>query len=105
MLEAYIEAGFDPASFWSLTLRLFQIHMRGAQARIRRDQQQATTTAYLTAGLTRIKKLPKLKDLLRQPGEKMDVGIALGLVRETLPRVTLAEWQARGTIYGKREER
>ncbi len=37
-MEDYIAAGFDPAAFWSLTPRLYLIHVEGAAQRSRRER-------------------------------------------------------------------
>ncbi len=44
-------AGFDPEAFWSLTLRLFDLHMRGAVQRIERQIEVSNRQAYNTAAL------------------------------------------------------
>ncbi|MCJ8139516.1 hypothetical protein [Falsirhodobacter halotolerans] len=80
-------------------MRLYQIHMAGAAARLTREREQSVTAAYLAAGLTRMKKMPRLSDLLKPPGAAVDVGLALGLMRQQLPKITLADWQKRGTTH------
>lgn len=95
MLEAYVAAGFDPSDFWALTLRLYQIHMRGASARIRREQDQARSIAWLTVMLDRQKKLPKLDQIVQREAEIIDVDFRLRSVKARLPSITLAEWSAR----------
>lgn len=45
-------AGFDPRAFWSLTPRLFDLHMRGAVKRIERDLDAQHRLAYHTAALS-----------------------------------------------------
>lgn len=95
MLEAYVAAGFDPSDFWALTLRLYQIHMRGASARIRREQDQAKSMAWLTAALGRASKMPKLDKIVQQEAEVIDVDFRLRAVRSRLPSITMAEWSAR----------
>lgn len=95
MLEGYVEAGFDPSDFWGLTLRLYQIHMRGAAARIRREQDQAKAMAWMTAALGRATKMPRLDALMRREGEGGDVDFRLRAVRARLPEITMAEWATR----------
>lgn len=95
MLENYVAAGFDPTGFWGLTLRLYQIHMRGAAARIGREQEQAKSMAWLAAALSRSKKFPKLDEIVQREAEVIDVDFRLRAVRARLPSITLAEWSAR----------
>lgn len=95
MLERYVEAGLDPGAFWGLSLRLYQIHMRGASARIERQQDEAKAMAWLNAGLARATKLPPLAKVLERPGKEGDVEFRLRAVTARLPAITMAEWAAR----------
>lgn len=67
MLESYIAAGLDPAAFWSLTPRLYLVHMTGASARLEREHKDRAWLAYHTAYLPDVKKRPKLEDLTGEP--------------------------------------
>ncbi|MBD9525206.1 hypothetical protein [Paracoccus sp. PAR01] len=100
MLERYIEAGHQAEAFWGLTLRLYQIHMQGAAVRIQRDHDHAKAMAWLTAGLSRAAKMPKLDRLLQRDGEIIDTGFRLSTIKAQLPVITMAEWAARQGAMG-----
>ncbi|SIS98483.1 hypothetical protein SAMN05421772_11134 [Paracoccus saliphilus] len=54
------------------------------------------TTAWVSAGLSRAKKLPRLKTLLqRESDEKPDLRMYLDGVRASLPGITMDQWRAR----------
>jgi Pyruvate/2-oxoacid:ferredoxin oxidoreductase gamma subunit len=70
----YVSAGFDPSPFWSLTFRLFDLHMRGASRRIEREIETSNRHAYNTAALSGgafAGKLPAYDKVFRQ---RMKVG-------------------------------
>ena len=52
MLIDYVAAGFDPAQFWTITPRMYDLHMQGAVRRIERDIEISNRLAYNTAALT-----------------------------------------------------
>lgn len=54
-------AGFDPGSFWGLTLRLFDLHMRGAVKRIEREAEISNRHAWNNAAMTGAAMSGKLK--------------------------------------------
>uniref|UniRef100_UPI000EB4EE06 hypothetical protein n=2 Tax=Chachezhania antarctica TaxID=2340860 RepID=UPI000EB4EE06 len=58
LLAAYVSAGLDPAHFWSLTLREFNAHMKGARARLRQEQDGRAWLAWHAEALARQKTLP-----------------------------------------------
>ena len=51
LLRSYIAAGFDPERFWSLTPRLYCLHMEGAAQRIERELESQNRQAWNTAAL------------------------------------------------------
>ncbi|WP_148043623.1 hypothetical protein [Paracoccus methylarcula] len=54
------------------------------------------TAAWVTAGLSRAKKLPRLDALLARTGEgKLDLHMYLEGVKRHLPSITMEEWRAR----------
>ncbi|WP_353472323.1 hypothetical protein PVT71_13610 [Salipiger sp. H15] len=98
MLEDHVAAGFDPAAFWSLTPRLYLAQMRGARRRLEAEEMLSVQQAWLTATLMRAKKIPDLKKLLRRrsPAESREEFKAkLAAMSSALPKVSLADWQAR----------
>lgn len=71
--------------------------MDAAQLRQRDREDLEITAAWITAALTRAKKLPKLKKLLERPGDgKQALRIYLDGLKAALPTITMAEW-SRGT--------
>jgi hypothetical protein len=60
----WVEAGHDDARFWSLTLREISIILDGSIARRRREQNDLAWLAWHVAAFQRVKKMPKLKDIL-----------------------------------------
>lgn len=63
MLRAYILAGFDPARFWDLTPRLYQIEMAGATARHRREREML----WIGAMLPHLKEPPGFEEFVNPP--------------------------------------
>lgn len=68
MLVSYIDAGFDPAAFWDITPRLYMLHMRGAEARLKREAQDRREQAWFIAYLPSAKEPPALNEFVT--GEK-----------------------------------
>ena len=64
MLAGYVAAGFEPAAFWKLTPRLYQVHMRGAHERMQREHDARVWLAWHTAFLPQAKRKPRYEDLL-----------------------------------------
>ena len=63
-------AGFDPAAFWCITPRLYDLHMRGALKRLEREAETINRHAYNSAALSAgaMKgKLPKYEQVFRAP--------------------------------------
>ncbi|KFI30417.1 MULTISPECIES: hypothetical protein [Haematobacter] len=94
MLEAYVAAGFDPRSFWGLTMRLYQVHMLGARRRLQSEADARLTQAWLTVALGNQRRLPKLKSLLKRH-ESQDPELALRSLSARLPKITIEDWRAR----------
>jgi len=71
LLADYVAAGLSPDAFWCLTLREYFAHMKGAGARLQREQKDRAWLAYTTAVLSRTdhKKFPKLDELTKPIGQ------------------------------------
>lgn len=79
-----------------ITPRLLLAEIDAAQERARDRDDVAITAAWITAALTRAKKLPKLKKLLERPGDrKKDLRAYLDGLKVVLPTITMAEWSAK----------
>ena len=72
MLQRYVAAGLDPAEFWRITPRVFEVHLAGAVDRLEREQSDRAWLAWHIAALQRTKKLPRLRDL--QPRSRPKTG-------------------------------
>lgn len=89
-------AGFDPAGFWSLTPKLYLIHMRGARARIEMQAMADRSLAYNTAALSRARKLPPWREFIGGERKKARGLSALAMLRAhaaRLPKRSWKEWQ------------
>lgn len=64
-----------------------------AQKRDQRQEETLITAAWVTAALTRARKLPKLKDILRRDREPPDLRHYLDGLKSQLPGMTMAEWR------------
>lgn len=82
----YVAAGFDPAAFWGLTPRLFDLHMQGAIKRFEREAEGSNRQTYNAAALTGAAmggKLPKFEKVFRprikpgaaQPAEVLEANL------------------------------
>ena len=88
-----MEAGCDPARFWTITPAEAAREMQGRTTVRRHEQQQMAWLAWHIEALARTKKLPPLKDMMgppRRPGTRQDPDImlanlklAFGFVGET----------------------
>ena len=70
-----MEAGCDPARFWTITPAEAAREMRGRATVRQREQQQLAWLAWHIEALARTKKLPPLKDMVgskRPRGETQD---------------------------------
>lgn len=91
---AYVEAGFDEASFRRLTPRMYLIIMKGVEARHRARVEMA----WVGAVLARVDKLPPLEKLFEKP--KPSPASAAMLRAEmraharTMTRRKWSEWQS-----------
>lgn len=59
-------AGVPPHLFWDYTWREIHAVLDGAAIKARRDHKLAAFTAWQTANLTKAKRMPDLKQLLRK---------------------------------------
>lgn len=88
--------GLDPDRFWRITPRLILVELDAAQLRQRRNEDMMLTAAWVSAGLQRASKMPKLKALLRrETDEKPDLRMYLDGMRAVLPSITMDEWRTR----------
>ena len=101
LLSDYVAVGLSPEVFWGLTIGEFALHMKGAFARLERDNRIHKETAWLTATLTRADKIPPLHDLLAfdEPRDPEEVAAErraqLRTFSATLPKRTWEEWRQR----------
>ena len=75
-----MEAGGDPARFWTITPTEAAREMRGRATVRRHEQQQVAWLAWHGEALARTKKLPPLKDVMgdgRRRGERQDPEILM----------------------------
>lgn len=95
MLEAYASVGYDPGAFWSLTPRLYLIHMKAARARLVRERTDRLEAAWLVAALQRQNKLPPLASLISPPPKltPRQVIARLDAMTAGLPKRTWSEWR------------
>lgn len=70
----YIAAGFDSLAFWSLTPRMFDLHMQGAHARIARELETMNHHAYSIAALSGAAFAGQLPKFDKAFGRKVPVG-------------------------------
>ena len=88
-----MSAGIDPAGFWSLTPRLYLAQMKGASARLEREQKDRAWLAWHTALLTRAETLPEFSKFV---GE--------GPVEPQSPDVLQAQGLALAKAWGAKEQ-
>lgn len=60
----WVQAGCDPARFWTITPREAAREMRGMAYRNRVEQDRTAWLAWHVEALARTKKLPPLKDMM-----------------------------------------
>ncbi|UFS65276.1 hypothetical protein [Paracoccus denitrificans] len=79
-----------------ITPRLLLFEMDAARARIERQEDVILTAAWASAALQRVKKLPKLSEMLRRgPKPKQDLRMYLDGAKARLPAITMDQWRAR----------
>jgi len=71
LLQAALRHGVDALTFWALTPRETVQTIEAARWREERAQKQAVTAAWLTATLSRAKRVPKLARLLGEGGTRV----------------------------------
>lgn len=64
------EFGLSPESFWDQTPATLAAILEGRQRAMRHEQEGRAWLAWHTAALWRIKKLPKLRELMPQPEKR-----------------------------------
>lgn len=95
MLIAYAAAGLDPAAFWSLTFRTFDLHMQGAAQRIQREIEISNRQAHNTAALVGGAFAGKLPSYDKAFGKKIGHGVKQSVdVLEAKLRELAAAWGA-----------
>lgn len=72
----YVAAGFDPAAFWGITPRLFDLHMRGAVKRLEREAETLNRHAYNSAALSAGAAAGKLPKYDKVFGKALKPGVA-----------------------------
>lgn len=79
--------------------------MAAAEARQRDDEDMTIAAAWITAALTRAKKLPKLKKLLDRPGDRKEaLRTYLDGLKVVLPKITMAQWSKKAAAADKTPE-
>lgn len=67
-MGAFIEAGFDPTSFWALTPKTYMLYMNAARKRMERERNEFAWLAWHTAYLPRTKRPIKIEKLFAAHG-------------------------------------
>ena len=91
MLRAYVGCGLDPASFWTLTPRLYLAHMRGAADRLEDKHRNRAWLAWHVEALSRQKKLPDAKTF---------IGAGVSAPQQQSPEVLEAMCSALAAAWG-----
>lgn len=65
-----MEAGNDPARFWTLTPREVDRILQGVRNRLEREANERMSLAWHIVALDRARKLPKLETLLTTGGQR-----------------------------------
>lgn len=65
-MKHYIAAGFDPARFWDITLRLYSLEMEGAIQRIENRRGEV----WFAAMLPHLKETPSLHEFMTGAKDK-----------------------------------
>lgn len=96
MYRNYIAAGFSPDGFWTLTPRLYAVHLDAAMARMKIEMSMRNRSAWNTAALTGAAmagKLPRYDEVFASdhPEGRGPQSVAQ---QETALRVLAAVWGA-----------
>ena len=81
----------DAAGFWDLTLREIEARLEGAFERLKREHDERAWLAWHTAGLGRVRRMPRLaklqsrRKIKRQTPDEM-VAIATAWTRALAPK-------------------
>lgn len=65
-MEHVAMVGVKPIEFYEMTPREIENYVNGQLRRIELDHEMSVTNAWLSAGLERQKRLPKLEELLKK---------------------------------------
>lgn len=68
-LSQALRAGLRVSEFWEMTPREVMAAAQATVWRLELDRERMIMAAWLTAALSRSKRLPRLKRLLRKPGK------------------------------------
>lgn len=80
MIESLVSVGGSEGEFWRMTPRQYYRRMKGEGRRLKREGEARIEQAWITAMLSRAKKVPRLEKLLA--GDKpQKVSIAEGFAR------------------------
>jgi hypothetical protein len=66
MLGLAFQIGIDPLTFWELTPHELSILVDAFKEKTKREQEFQVVTAYLTAYWHRVKKMPSMKEILKE---------------------------------------
>lgn len=99
LLSEYVAAGFCPDRFWTLTPRLFVIHMRAARQRVSLEIEMRNRQSWNTAALTGGAMAGKLK-----PYEQVFGRPSLSAGKPQSPDVMQAMCNALAKAWGATEE-
>lgn len=93
MARSFLRAGGTLSDFWQLTPRQYLAHMIEHHHRERSRHDGDTSMAWLTALLSRQKKIPRLAELLGQRAVAMTMAEAVGEMRAAATeKRTWTEW-------------
>jgi len=83
MIEAGISVGVSEDKFWRMTPRQYFRQMKGEGRRLKREGDARIEQAWITAMLSRAKKVPRLEKLLEgDKPEKVSVEEGFARIRE-----------------------
>lgn len=81
----WIEAGFDPDSFWHQTPDTFTLAMKAVRKRMEREADDRVGLAWQTgvfAATAQAGKIKPLKHYLRKPGQKQSAEDMVAIMRD-----------------------
>lgn len=87
MIGAAISVGVSESDFWTMTPRQYYRRMKGEGRRLKREGEARVEQAWLTAMLSRAKKVPRLEKLLASDKpEKVSIEEGFARIREMAKR-------------------